>query len=365
MTPLHALRPLALGAVLLALLGAAGAAQGDGPTFALALSGRPEAVLAGESITWTAVLTHVAPERAPVRDVLIHDVPPPGVELVEARAEPGACRVVLGAITCAVGTLSYGDQVRITIKGTVAPDFGSGTLVNTVSTTGFSAPGEPAQATVAKGLRTPVYPFRVAPACAAAGEPVTLVGGAFAAQTLAAGDVTVGGVPAALEAASPTGLVIAVPEGVEGEARVAVAGLPGWALLRVDPACSRRPLTTRDVSEGFVAGDILLSLNDEAGPAEREALQAEYGLAALVEHPVLKFFVAKVDPEAHRERGDARCPVSRRASAPSVVSRSNPSEAMSSRPTETSRGRPGGSRSNTVGRPCGSRFEHTRPAGLW
>ncbi len=311
-----AARALALGIALLALLGAAGAAQGDGPTFALELSARPEAVLAGESITWTATLTHVAPERAPVREVLVHDVPPPGVTLNEARAEPGDCRVVLGAITCAVGTLAYGDEVRITIKGTVAPDFGSGTLVNTVSTTGFSAPGEPAQAVVARGLRTPVFPFRVAPGCAAAGESVTLVGGAFASQTLAAGDVTVGGVPAALDAASPTGLVVAVPQGVEGEARVAVAGLPGWAPLRVDQACSRRPVTTRDVSEGFVAGDILLSLADDVGPTAREALQAEYGLAALVAHPVLKFFVAKVDPEAHRERGDAHCPVSRRTTAP-------------------------------------------------
>ncbi len=86
----------------------------------------PAAITAGESLTYTVVLTNAGPSTA--RDVDIHDLLPAGFTLESASTTQGLC---VGAI-CQLGDVLAGDAITVTVVASVDSGASSGVYTNTV-----------------------------------------------------------------------------------------------------------------------------------------------------------------------------------------------------------------------------------------
>jgi len=83
----------------------------------IAKSDSPDPVLAGETLTYTLVITNNGP--APAEDVLVVDALPDGVTFVSATASQGLCN---GGVTCDLIDLAVGATAEVTVVVLVAAD---------------------------------------------------------------------------------------------------------------------------------------------------------------------------------------------------------------------------------------------------
>ncbi|MCC7362611.1 MAG: DUF11 domain-containing protein [Anaerolineales bacterium] len=92
-------------------------------------SGPTGALVAGQAVTYTVVVSNAGPSAA--ADVDLKDFLPPGVTLVNAQTHTGA--PCLGSL-CQLGTLDPGATVTITLTGTVNSDVPPGTVLTNTAT---------------------------------------------------------------------------------------------------------------------------------------------------------------------------------------------------------------------------------------
>jgi uncharacterized repeat protein (TIGR01451 family) len=97
----------------------------------LTVSGAPNPVNSGATLTYTIVVTNNGPD--PTANVVVTDVLPAGVTFSSASA---SCTNSSGTVTCNLGTMSPGATVTITIAVTAT---GAGQVDNSPSVTGTSA----------------------------------------------------------------------------------------------------------------------------------------------------------------------------------------------------------------------------------
>ncbi len=96
-------------------------------------------VMPGGLVRYTLILQNVGGEVA--RDVVIQDVLPPELELVEVVATQGTVVISGSAIEVQVGAVEPGQMVRVTIVARVRSDVPPGTEIENVAQVGY--PGGP------------------------------------------------------------------------------------------------------------------------------------------------------------------------------------------------------------------------------
>ncbi|OYN96869.1 hypothetical protein CGZ96_11275 [Enemella evansiae] len=89
----------------------------------------PAQVTAGESVTWTIEVRNAGPSTA--RTVTVDDQLPAGLTGAQVLLPNG--QPCADPTNCAIGDLTPGQSVTLTVTGTVAPDYADGTIANTVS----------------------------------------------------------------------------------------------------------------------------------------------------------------------------------------------------------------------------------------
>ncbi|MDO5747792.1 MAG: hypothetical protein Q4P66_09085 [Actinomycetaceae bacterium] len=89
--------------------------------------------ISGRDVVWTIVASNAGPSAA--HNVVVSDPLPQGLSNVKAqRDDAGLCDVVGGMVRCEVEKLASGKNVRVTVTGTLAPEF-IGELTNTATVT--------------------------------------------------------------------------------------------------------------------------------------------------------------------------------------------------------------------------------------
>ena len=101
---------------------------------AIVKSANSATVQAGDTFTYTLVVTNDGPSTAP--SVVVEDPLPADVTVVGTSPSQGTCAVVAGGVTCRFGALASGGSAQATITVTVATDAAGTTLVNEASVIG-------------------------------------------------------------------------------------------------------------------------------------------------------------------------------------------------------------------------------------
>lgn len=73
----------------------------------------PNPVIVNQELTYTITVTNLGPD--PVADAEVVDTLPAGVTFGSATSDQGSCGQVAGVVTCAIGAMSFGQSVTITI----------------------------------------------------------------------------------------------------------------------------------------------------------------------------------------------------------------------------------------------------------
>lgn len=106
---------------------------------AVSMTDAPDPVLVGSNLTYTILVTNLAPRVAPFASLT--DTLPPGVTLVSFTTSRGSCSGSTGSVNCAFGTLpaNGGALVRVVVR-----PIGPGLLTNNVSVTSIAGELNPA-----------------------------------------------------------------------------------------------------------------------------------------------------------------------------------------------------------------------------
>ena len=73
----------------------------------------PNPVIVNQDLTYTITVTNLGPD--PVSDATVIDILPGSATFVSATPDQGSCEHVAGIVTCAIGAMSFGQTVTITI----------------------------------------------------------------------------------------------------------------------------------------------------------------------------------------------------------------------------------------------------------
>ena len=92
----------------------------------------PATVVAGETITWTVVISNAGPSAA--QSVSLADTLPQGVTFAGITAKQADGSTVVCATTaCMVGDIAVGGRVTVTVVGLVAASVPTGTVLTNVA----------------------------------------------------------------------------------------------------------------------------------------------------------------------------------------------------------------------------------------
>ena len=194
------------------------------------------------------------------------------------------------AVVCTVASLQPGASLALDIA--VQPQL-AGTLLNSVSVESASGDPNPVNNVAQESTAVNAPALSASPQCVAPGSALTLVG--LFALSLEPDAVRINGVPAKIQAFTPTGVIVEVPVLPSGPAQVTVQGFESAVTVTVDANCTIRPLTSQDVEAGFVIGDVLVFFKPGVSSAQIQEILRALGFGSSVEYPVLGFVKAVLD----------------------------------------------------------------------
>jgi uncharacterized repeat protein (TIGR01451 family) len=287
----------------------------------------PEAVAAGGTWTWTLTVQNDAIFQANADDAVVTAVLPGSTRISSVTASQGSCQSTLTdawTIVCSLGALPSSGIVTVEMSMTLDPVFPATWIQATATVSDRGRTFDPVSANNFTSTTASVESetFLISPLCIAPEDSITLGGLTIDLAALGPDDVLIEEKTAKILAAGTSGLVVQVPQLPDGTlATVTVRGVSGSGQVTVNAGCAVRALSTEDVQAGFIAGEVLIFLQEGLRPDELEQFRADYGFQSLIEYPLSGFYRAVLGDmplSRPREPEPVLCQISKRDSAPAV-----------------------------------------------
>ncbi|MBI1730932.1 S8 family serine peptidase [Candidatus Acetothermia bacterium] len=287
--------------------------------------------IAGKEIHWQLLAKNRSSTDAD--NVLVREILPDGVSLIEAKPDMGSCTLTnnetFKGYECQLGTLAASQQIIVDVQASIAEDFPFKSIFSTayiIDQAGSLDPDLSNNISADEHIvifKPKILNLLVSPVCTTVASQVLITGSDLKSLYATNPAVKVNGKAANAIFFGETSLSVQIPELSESTAKISINSVPLSQTLQIDSACTIHSISVDDVRSGFIAGDLLLFFKSTLTLEQLEQFRSLYGFDSLSEYPLLGVYRGRLaqHPELKEEADNPSllsCPALTRRTSPEI-----------------------------------------------